>query len=78
MQELSNGVRASSIPNVVWKKSRKTMEEGDCVETAALPGGGVAIRNSREPDGPALVYTRKEMIAFIDGVKGNEFDYLVA
>ncbi len=53
------------------------MEEGDCVETAALPDGGAAIRNSREPDGPALVYTRAEMIAFIDGVKKNEFDYLI-
>lgn len=78
MQSFSNGVRASSIPNVVWTKSRKTMEEGQCVETAALPGGGVAIRNSREPDGPALVYTRAEMDAFLVGVKNGEFDYLVA
>ncbi|MFC5252047.1 DUF397 domain-containing protein [Streptomyces nigrescens] len=77
MQEFANGVRASSIPNVIWTKSRKTMEQGQCVETAALPGGGVAIRNSREPDGPALVYTRAEMVAFLDGVKGNEFDHLV-
>ncbi|MFI9358625.1 DUF397 domain-containing protein [Streptomyces lydicus] len=77
MQELQNGVRASSIQNVVWTKSRMTMEQGACVETAALPGGGVAIRNSREPDGPALVYTHSEIVAFFHGVKNSEFDYLV-
>ncbi len=38
--------------------------EGQCVETAALPRGSLAIRNSREPDGHTLVYTRDEIFAF--------------
>ena len=36
----------------------------NCVELAALPGGEVAVRNSRDPRGPALVYTRDEVSAF--------------
>ena len=43
---------------------------------AELPDGAVAVRNSRHPSGPALVYTRAEITAFVSGVKGGEFDDL--
>ncbi|MFI9201547.1 DUF397 domain-containing protein [Streptomyces sp. NPDC053048] len=76
MQQVDNGVQASSITGVVWVKSRHSTPSGNCVELAALPDGGVAVRNSRHPQGPALVYTRDETIAFIAGVKDGEFDFL--
>jgi len=41
---------------------------------AALSTGEVAMRNSRFPAGPALVYTRAEMAAFLAGAKDGEFD----
>ncbi len=41
-----------------------------------LAGGAVAVRNSRDPHGPALVYTRAEIAAFIAGAKAGEFDDL--
>lgn len=47
------------------------------MEFARLPGGEVAVRNSRFPDGPALVYTRAEIEAMLLGVKDGEFDHLV-
>jgi hypothetical protein len=47
------------------------------VEIAALPDGGAAVRNSRDPQGPALIYTRAEMQALILGVKDGEFDHLL-
>ncbi|MET8978326.1 DUF397 domain-containing protein [Streptomyces sp. NPDC004539] len=71
-----NGVRASSL-DARWTKSRHSNATGNCVETAALPGGLVALRNSRDPDGPALVYTPEEIAAFLAGVKDGEFDHLV-
>jgi hypothetical protein len=43
---------------------------------AALPDGAIAVRNSRDPAGPALVYTRAEVAAFLTGVKNGEFDDL--
>ncbi|MET7944151.1 DUF397 domain-containing protein [Streptomyces sp. NPDC005302] len=77
MQQTVNGVSANTLQDVTWVKSRRSAIEGNCVELAALPDGSVAIRNSREPQGPALIYTRAEMIAFLEGARGGEFDDLV-
>lgn len=73
---VSNGVRASSL-GVRWIKSSHSNAEGNCVEVAALDGGGLAMRNSRDPDGPALVYTPAEVAAFLAGAKDGEFDHLL-
>ena len=45
---------------------------------ADCPAGDVAVRNSRFPDGPALVYTRAEIEAMLLGIKDGEFDHLIA
>jgi hypothetical protein len=78
VQELENGVPAGDIDGVVWRKSARSNPSGNCVELAALPGGGFAVRNSRYPEGPALVYTRAEIEAFIGGAKDGDFDDLTA
>ncbi|OKJ08059.1 DUF397 domain-containing protein [Kitasatospora sp. CB01950] len=75
MGEAYNGMAAAEL-DVAWQKSRYSNSKGNCVEFAALPGGGVAMRNSRFPDGPALVYTRAEIDAMLLGVKDGEFDHL--
>jgi hypothetical protein len=41
-----------------------------------MAGGAVAVRNSRDPHGPALVYTPAEIAAFLTGAKAGEFDDL--
>jgi len=46
---------------------------GNCVEVAFLADGDVAMRNSRDPDGPALIFTRTEWDAFLDGARDGEF-----
>ncbi|WP_217215406.1 DUF397 domain-containing protein [Streptomyces sp. AC550_RSS872] len=76
MPSASNGVRASSL-GVRWIKSRHSNAEGNCVEVAPLGDGSIAMRNSRDPDGPALVYTPAEITAFLAGAKEGEFDHLV-
>ncbi|MFE0520848.1 DUF397 domain-containing protein [Streptomyces sp. NPDC058954] len=77
MQQIVNGVPASALQGVTWIKSRRSAMEGNCVEMAALPGGAVAMRNSRDPRGPALIYTRAEIMAFLEGARNGEFDTLV-
>ncbi|MGK5640106.1 DUF397 domain-containing protein [Streptomyces sp. URMC 126] len=72
-----NGMPASDITGVQWVKSSASVGEGNCVELAKLPGGDVAVRNSRYPSGAALVYTRQELAAFLQGAKGGEFDGLI-
>jgi hypothetical protein len=71
----NNGIPADQL-RADWRKSTWSNPSGDCVEVAALPDGGVAVRNSRHPSGPALVYTRSEIRAFLAGAKNGEFDDL--
>jgi Domain of unknown function (DUF397) len=60
----------------VWRKSTASNPSGNCVEIAEIAGGDVAVRNSRFPGGPMLIYTRAEIAAFITGVREGEFDDL--
>lgn len=71
---ISNGISALRLTGAVWRKSSHSGAVGNCVEVAATGGGNIAVRNSRDPHGPALIYTRDEMTAFVTGVKDGEFD----
>lgn len=77
MERAYNGVPAGEL-QVVWGKSRRSNPSGNCVEVAKLPGdAGIAVRNSRDPGGPALIYTNGEMAAFIQGARDGDFDDLI-
>ncbi|MBO0840252.1 MAG: DUF397 domain-containing protein [Sciscionella sp.] len=73
-----NGISAHDLVDVCWIRSRYSGAKGNCVELASLSDGEIAVRNSRFPLGPALVYTREELLAFLRGAKAGEFDELLA
>lgn len=74
MERISNGMPADLLTGVAWRKSKRSGAMGNCVEVATLSTGHIAVRNSRFPEGPAMVYTRAEMAAFVAGAKDGEFD----
>jgi hypothetical protein len=78
MYQAYNGMSAARLREASWLKSRVSNPSGNCVELAELPCGEIAIRNSRFPDGPALLYTRAEIDAFIKGAKDGDFDHMLA
>jgi hypothetical protein len=72
-----NGTSGSTGPRGItgpWvKSSHSGPTGGNCVEVAFLADGDVAMRNSRDPDGPALIFTRAEWDAFLGGARDGEF-----
>ncbi|ONK12361.1 hypothetical protein STBA_31030 [Streptomyces sp. MP131-18] len=77
MPDAYNGIAAHKLRGAVWFKSSHSNSQGTCAEFAKLPSGDVAVRNSRFPEGPALVYTTAEVEALLRGVKDGEFDHLL-
>lgn len=61
---------ASDSPRA-WKRSAHC-ESNACVEVA-IADENIFIRNSREPEGSVLTFTRAEWDAFVTGVKNGEF-----
>ena len=74
MSDNPNGTNSTALTDAAWvKSSRSGPTGGNCVEVAALADGQVAMRNSRQPEGPVLVFTRAEWEAFLLGARDGEF-----
>lgn len=62
-----------------WRKSSHSNPSGECVELAVLDDGvRIAIRDSKNPGGPALVFDAEEVCAFVDAVQDGRYDWVYA
>jgi Domain of unknown function (DUF397) len=58
-----------------WRTSSFSSDQGgECVEVTDLADGGRAVRDSKNPTGPALMFTATEWATFTAGVRAGEFD----
>lgn len=64
-----NGMSAAELPEAAWRKSSRSGAVGNCVELSWPDSDVAAVRNSRNPDGPVLIYNRSDLTAFLAGVK---------
>ncbi|WP_406088660.1 DUF397 domain-containing protein [Kitasatospora purpeofusca] len=61
------------LSKAAWFKSSHSQNGGTCVEVAPNYSGVVPVRDSKDPQGPALIFSAWEFAAFIDAVRDGEF-----
>jgi hypothetical protein len=63
---------------ISWRTSSASANAGgQCVEAGPVNDGSgrVAVRHSKNPDGPMIVYTRGEWVAFVKAVQQGEYTF---
>jgi hypothetical protein len=66
-------VSTTGLTNATWRKSSRSNGQTSCVEVADLDGGHRAVRDSKHPAGPALIFTAAEWTTFTAGIRNGEF-----
>ncbi|MBN6057302.1 DUF397 domain-containing protein [Nonomuraea sp. RK-328] len=63
-----------TLDNAEWHKSSASGDNGQCVEVATNLPGIIAVRDSKNPQGPVLTFTPGEWMAFLKGAVQGEFN----
>nr|WP_194924917.1 DUF397 domain-containing protein [Catenulispora pinisilvae] len=64
---------SGSGETLTWHKASMSDSGGNCVQVARTTQG-IAVRDSKNPDGPRLLFTDAEFTAFLHGARSGEFD----
>lgn len=75
-EHIPNGTPATHLGSTGWVKPWSD-NGGSCLEAKKLSGGRVALRQSTDPTGPALILQPGEVRAFVDGAKAGLADGLL-
>lgn len=66
-------MESTDLTSAEWLKSSYSSGNGQCVEVARV-SSAIAMRDSKNPGGPALVFTPSEFRAFVQGISSGEFN----
>ncbi len=61
-------MRSTELKDLTWRKSSYSGTQENCVEAAFAPEG-VAVRDSKDPDGPALLVAGRTFTDFLVAVR---------
>ncbi|HEV2376187.1 MAG TPA: DUF397 domain-containing protein [Streptosporangiaceae bacterium] len=75
--QIRNGMPATGLGTAGWSKPWSSPNGGSCLEAKKLPSGQVALRQSTDPSGPALILEPEEVRAFIEGARQGLADFLL-
>lgn len=69
------------LSRAAWRTSSHSGANGSCVEVAPVPGahpagGQIAVRDSKDRDGPALVFSARQWRALAAGIRDGAFDLI--
>jgi Domain of unknown function (DUF397) len=70
--EHTSGLPAGSLDGAIWRKSRYSGTQGNCVEVATNLPAIVAVRDSKNPSGAALIVSRSAWAAFVVGLRNGQ------
>jgi Domain of unknown function (DUF397) len=76
-EQIRNGMPAAGLGSDGWRQPWSD-NGGACLEAKKLHGGRVALRQSTDPDGPALILEPAEIRAFVEGAKAGLADDLLS
>jgi hypothetical protein len=66
-------VSSQDLRRAEWRKSSYSANGSSCVEVATNLPGIIAVRDSKDREGPALVFATEQWLAFLDGLRADEF-----
>lgn len=65
--------RNTDLAAARWIKSSFSSDGGQCIEVAPGYSGIVPVRDSKDPNGPALVFGADAFASFVSAVRAGEF-----
>lgn len=74
--DASGGGNCVEHGDLKWRKASASTANGHCIELAPLDER-VAMRDSKDPDGPVLVHDGEAWLEFLEAARDGEFDHLL-
>jgi hypothetical protein len=65
-------IASASATGYTWRKSTYSGSDSNCVEVAGAVGRAVAVRDSKDPDGPALAFSARAWETFLAAIKAEQ------